>query len=202
MLLNTKFRFTPTGVGKTSSAFYPPIRGAVHPHGCGENNPGTRGSIFHLGSPPRVWGKPPSGGTAGANRRFTPTGVGKTKSRIIPIGLIEVHPHGCGENAMGAISEPSFSGSPPRVWGKRPHAGCDGQSCRFTPTGVGKTALSGEGVSQSAVHPHGCGENVPEGAGSPPFLGSPPRVWGKRGCWQALGDCQGFTPTGVGKTLR
>ncbi len=71
----------------------------VHPHGCGENLPeylpGTR------------------------ERRFTPTGVGKTMAT-------------CSKSAV-------VDGSPPRVWGKL-RAPQNQVICRrFTPTGVGKT---------------------------------------------------------------
>ena len=36
-LRSMKIRFTPTGVGKTSSEISEPIRAKVHPHGCGED---------------------------------------------------------------------------------------------------------------------------------------------------------------------
>ena len=133
-------RFTPTGVGKTvdkaifsthKSGSPPRVWGkrviislfvlltAVHPHGCGENVCHDRPSCRF--------------------RRFTPTGVGKTRPNSWPY-------------AYG-------NGSPPRVWGKLSGRGGLAWQRRFTPTGVGKTPGIAPEETRIAVHPHGCGEN-------------------------------------------
>src|SRR4051812_21770557 len=50
-------RFTPTHVGKTFTETASGIYNAVHPHACGEDEPGAAGGAGALGSPPRMWGR-------------------------------------------------------------------------------------------------------------------------------------------------
>ena len=94
------------------------------------------------------------------------------------------------------------SGSPPRVWGKLNRLAQDIGAQRFTPTRVGKTRRRVASTRPGAVHPHACGENLLGVCCGGFFVGSPPRVWGKRPrppSWQCPFR---FTPTRVGKTRR
>ncbi len=50
------FRFIPTGVGNTESAFHAVCFKTVHPHGCGEYTGNVAGTLWDYGSSPRVWG--------------------------------------------------------------------------------------------------------------------------------------------------
>ncbi len=112
--------------------------------------------------------------------RYTPTRVGKTPSVPWRALVIQVHPHACGENSMGNVFPAAFSGTPPRVWGKRILLFRLGAVQRYTPTRVGKTV---QPVSVMAIR-----------------TGTPPRVWGKRRL-TALAKRKGrYTPTRVGKT--
>jgi hypothetical protein len=53
---------------------------------------------------------------------------------------------------------------------------------------------------EGAVHPHACGENLGRARGRRPYLGPPPRVWGKRPADDGADlECRS-TPTRVGKT--
>ncbi len=116
-----------------------------------------------------------------ANRRFTPTRVGKTWAHRRACTAHAVHPHACGENQHGRAIGRGHPGSPPRVWGKRCLGAVAECNVRFTPTRVGKTSrhrLAGIGC---AVHPHACGEN-----GRRVFLAE---------------NTVRFTPTRVGKTM-
>ncbi len=113
-----------------------------------------------------------------------------------------VHPHACGENGQAARALGGVSGSPPRVWGKRPSRRTRNR--------------------RRAVHPHACGENGSPRKLTVKLIGSPPRVWGKRlrefwdqkrrpvhphACGENAHDthphqpCIRFTPTRVGKTI-
>ena len=94
-----------------------------------------------------------------------------------------------------------YGGSPPQVWGKRWRAIHQAHVWRFTPTGVGKTAAASAPVSSRQVHPHRCGENSVEERAGYTDIGSPPQVWGKRNLADQFDNLQGFTPTGVGKTV-
>ena len=71
-------------------------------------------------------------------------------------------------------------GTPPRVWGKRFLGFVVVSSYRYTPTRVGKTVDGVLYARDMLVHPHACGENVPQFTGVPVGQGTPPRVWGKR----------------------
>ena len=95
----------------------------------------------------------------------------------------------------------SYTGSPPRAWGQqRPPPHRTGQH-RFTPTGVGTTALRVGAQPSSQVHPHGRGDNVGDHAGRFSRSGSPPRAWGQPGRRLVAVPPQRFTPTGVGTTV-
>ena len=150
----------PTCVGKTTGACQPSAAHQVHPHVCGENSTTITRETTCTGTPPRVWGKP------GANLsklslfrytprvwgklmlsqshrqtpRYTPTCVGKTRSQSQAITRTQVHPHVCGENVITNFSGYTYTGTPPRVWGKR---------CRDFPI-----------APPLLVHPHVCGENL------------------------------------------
>ena len=214
------FRFTPTRVGKTPCS--PPIleTSSVHPHACGENRREEWRAAVGVGSPPRVWGKRNGSRRMAAGGRFTPTRVGKTHVGPYPCHIIRftptrvgktvgcgsmirctsVHPHACGENCSTPRSPRGGSGSPPRVWGKRDCFSIAALLHRFTPTRVGKTRAPACARARCAVHPHACGENVSNTWHALKVAGSPPRVWGKRGCRFHRARRLRFTPTRVGKT--
>ena len=112
-------RFTPTGVGTTVHLLFlaPPL--AVHPHGRGDNVRLALHPVEERGSPPRAWGQHCAIPSRRRLQRFTPTGVGTTRS-----------------NTYARFWQ---HGSPPRAWGQRVLGGRQGRSERFTPTGVGTT---------------------------------------------------------------
>ena len=111
------------------------------------------------GTSPRVWGKhwirlliirPP---------RNIPTRVGKTAAIERSSRRRPEHPHACGENGGYRGGEYSFSGTSPRVWGKRSGRAGSLLYSRNIPTRVGKTNEQGSLLSQEPEHPHACGEN-------------------------------------------
>ncbi len=152
---------------------------------CGENQISTSILVHNHGTPPRVWGKRKPGWMRLLTARYTPTCVGKTRTRRPGWRLSAVHPHVCGENRLTTAAVYFSVGTPPRVWGKRPARPARSQAPnRYTPTCVGKTYFGIDECRHTLVHPHVCGEN-----GSAPFnwsqyAGTPPRVWGKR--WHNL----------------
>jgi len=50
-------RFTPTGVGTTTSGCALGVHTTVHPHGRGDDELGKTGDTYNYGSPPRAWGR-------------------------------------------------------------------------------------------------------------------------------------------------
>ena len=133
-------RFTPTCVGKTWDSVAccfakygsPPhawgkLLGlsentwhvSVHPHMRGENSlVGASGrSITPVH--PHMRGEnvcPRYGHATGC--RFTPTCVGKTLGKYLPLPLKSVHPHMRGENFVSPSDIRRIVGSPPHAWGK------------------------------------------------------------------------------------
>ena len=69
---------------------------------------------------------------------------------------------------------------------------------RFTPTGVGTIQRRAFIPVQTAVHPHGRGDNPDEDHYSTIYEGSPPRAWGQYGARTSARSGARFTPTGVG----
>ena len=155
-----RYRFTPTGVGKTPGISRRRHRSPVHPHRCGENRRVLQIVYLFNGSPPQVWGKHHQRRAGGDLQRFTPTGVGKTAKPGAANGKPSVHPHRCGENGDFKRFIDYTNGSPPQVWGKLPALAPDKRCGRFTPTGVGKTRQYQKQIAHQKVHPHRCGENI------------------------------------------
>ena len=180
-------RSTPTRVGKTRCAFWGRLEFQVHPHACGENDPGASITDDNNGPPPRVWGKLLIWPNQHRLIRSTPTRVGKTGRSSRRQRNVQVHPHACGENAASLLADKYCRGPPPRVWGKPVIPGHEWQAVRSTPTRVGKTKKFILIVAFASVHPHACGENgiliyLPMNS-----TGPPPRVWGKlRATGQAI----------------
>ena len=77
-------RFTPTGVGTTSSLALVIPSIAVHPHGRGDNEYYLLRNFLRDGSPPRAWGQLDALAAAVSALRFTPTGVGTTAFHARP----------------------------------------------------------------------------------------------------------------------
>ena len=65
---------------------------------------------------------------------------------------------------------------------------------------MGKTSTEGRWKRRPSVHPHACGENKSWERTTPPLIGPPPRVWGKRKLQQCTPQSIWSTPTRVGKT--
>src|SRR6266545_1822074 len=91
-------RFTPTRVGTTSCGSASNCFLTVHPHACGDDRMEIIGDLRKVGSPPRVWGRPPHRRSLSRDRRFTPTRVGTTNGCASTNWIITVHPHACGDD--------------------------------------------------------------------------------------------------------
>ena len=100
--LNSNFRITPAGAGKTPpKARFIPLS-QDHPRRCGEN------LIYCI--------------VSGASAGITPAGAGKTECKQNRHYFNGDHPRRCGENALTKIHYDTEHGSPPQVRGKRPAA--------------------------------------------------------------------------------
>ena len=156
---HTSIRNTPTGVGKT----VPPLRVVrhrqKHPHGRGED---CKQSVLQAPgreTPPRAWGRRICCRRAVIALGNTPTGVGKTLSRIAKMIKTEKHPHGRGEDILRTSSTASSPETPPRAWGRR------------------HRLFTSEDLIQK--HPHGRGEDLKCIISHLCVVETPPRAWGR-----------------------
>mgnify|MGYP006985975854 CR=1 FL=1 len=111
-------RITPAGAGKTAISIRGIIPAPDHPRRCGENYAVSMYSLFPLGSPPQVRGKPGLLKKSSLGRRITPAGAGKTCSELAVRYGVADHPRRCGENLGFWVFEVRQMGSPPQVRGK------------------------------------------------------------------------------------
>ena len=171
-------RFIPTRVGNTAGFPLFCSTGAVHPHACGEHFLRVHIQEGERGSSPRVWGTPDNADLTALTNRFIPTRVGNTILIACAYEVNPVHPHACGEHALGnGLVWPPL-GSSPRVWGTRMPLAFDTKCPRFIPTRVGNTGAAVPTALLSAVHPHACGEHLFGTRSRLIDSGSSPRVWG------------------------
>ena len=132
-------RNTPTGVGKSSTAFSSSSFARKHPHGRGEEIRAGTGSFSRGETPPRAWGRVRFNDIRLLHPGNTPTGVGKRARKQCRRRVLWKHPHGRGEEGKASFHSLRASETPPRAWGR---AGCISQNAsrrRNTPTGVGKS---------------------------------------------------------------
>ena len=80
-LFSAASRITPADAGKTVLAKSEQILNEDHPRGCGENCCFATANPYHIGSPPRMRGKPAWRSCMSASRRITPADAGKTPPR-------------------------------------------------------------------------------------------------------------------------
>ena len=208
-------------MGTTDTEEPYPFPTTVHPHVCGDDLiPGSAAGP-PPGSPPRVWGRlgalrqherihrftPTCVGTTLWERskkladvRFTPTCVGTTPLFGRFYTNAAVHPHVCGDDPPGENHWRFADGSPPRVWGRQPHAVHRRHPERFTPTCVGTTEPGSRCLQSHSVHPHVCGDDHAGEHRAAGVIGSPPRVWGRHELRVRQRHRPRFTPTCVGTT--
>ncbi len=154
-------------------------RNPVHPHVRGEGKRLLGRHGRNLGSPPRAWGRRNARACGCAERRFTPTCVGKAGRSPAEAPAGTVHPHVRGEGLRFGHGILGAGGSPPRAWGRLGEDALGQSACRFTPTCVGKARNGLRATRQRAVHPHVRGEGDFAIVRFDAISGSPPRAWGR-----------------------
>ena len=134
--------------------------------------------------------------------RITPACAGKTYCGLQPVRLPEDHPRVCGENITSKTYNVRTRGSPPRVRGKHGTIKETEVKSRITPACAGKTEGGSFSSSPKKDHPRVCGENEGRHACQVFWIGSPPRVRGKRFSCSCSLFAVGITPACAGKTNR
>ena len=131
---------------------------------------------------------------------ITPADAGKTNPVFNVDFAYRDHPRGCGENSFLLIWDLRWSGSPPRMRGKRTHISKTVIRPGITPADAGKTAPFYCLYVTTGDHPRGCGENLYQSLYKLLFSGSPPRMRGKLPLPGGNSFITGITPADAGKT--
>ena len=132
-------RITPAHAGKTGDGLEDRPQGTDHPRACGENSVFLCLQPLHLGSPPRMRGKPNHKISSLVAQRITPAHAGKTTvCRRLGTSWTD-HPRACGENSDVAEKSKELLGSPPRMRGKLIDYQVVMPRSRITPAHAGKT---------------------------------------------------------------
>ena len=199
--LNSNFRITPAGAGKTAGCVNCALQAKDHPRRCGENTGLVMSGCAYPGSPPQVRGKPAYCWTAGTAPRITPAGAGKTNQRRQRHEQQQDHPRRCGENMFVRSRPQGELGSPPQVRGKQDNPPTVLPEAGITPAGAGKTSICAVRQADTEDHPRRCGENLTTFPQSSASAGSPPQVRGKHPPHFNASRRRRITPAGAGKTL-
>ena len=145
-------------------------------------------------------GKPALSFSTTSSGGITPADAGKTIFALMLDVARQDHPRGCGENAKNEPKQANAVGSPPRMRGKRlPHS-CGITALRITPADAGKTRQRNLRAETVGDHPRGCGENTKRRKFGKGYVGSPPRMRGKRFCRLCAINNRRITPADAGKT--
>ena len=185
---------------------------------CGEQNVSTIGTLFPIGSSPRVRGTVPRNSYHVVPDRFIPACAGNSTNGSCKYSTPTVHPRVCGEQIRIVRICLVLSGSSPRVRGTAFPRMHDEQIRRFIPACAGnRSERSGE-TETTAVHPRVCGEQTTmlvlcmgvsgssprvRGTVLPPisglvWAGSSPRVRGTGGLLGPKASCPRFIPACAG----
>ena len=152
-------RITPAHAGKTEKDIPYLIRFSDHPRACGENRRRYDSAGGERGSPPRMRGKQRETLLERTRRRITPAHAGKTRGCCRPRSRCADHPRACGENSRAESIGCGWSGSPPRMRGKRKARPRCAVPVRITPAHAGKTSQTKRAALGYSDHPRACGEN-------------------------------------------
>ena len=152
-------RLIPARAGKTSAPWGARGRMWAHPRACGENGFESGLDEVHDGSSPRVRGKPVLRGRVRRRQRLIPARAGKTTASHVTKCATSAHPRACGENMHKNVTNPTFTGSSPRVRGKRCRAPPGMLRGRLIPARAGKTVTLKWRHNPTEAHPRACGEN-------------------------------------------
>ena len=87
-----------------------------------------------------------------------PTRVGTSSLCPVAEGVIEDHPHACGDKQKLSRRVIAMAGSSPRVWGQDSVRVRSAPDFGIIPTRVGTRAVNNAVDSVTKDHPHACGD--------------------------------------------
>ena len=193
-------RLIPARAGKTPALLRRGGPRPAHPRACGENGGHWPGPSRHVGSSPRVRGKPLGFQPLEQRARLIPARAGKTF--LIPRLFLEpwAHPRACGENNLASSISLVKPGSSPRVRGKRRRPFHRVVIDGLIPARAGKTSAARARGAWAWAHPRACGENRTAQTRRSERPGSSPRVRGKHPVLCRCDRLVRLIPARAGKT--
>ena len=154
-------RIIPAHAGQTSDYFSSEIISSDHPRACGANLIVFGVVHTHLGSSPRMRGKPHCFRCRPYSPRIIPAHAGQTRQTLhIECGL-EDHPRACGANVDLGYDGGASVGSSPRMRGKPLRFLVFDPCGRIIPAHAGQTVCGACSTSVATDHPRACGANPP-----------------------------------------
>ena len=153
------------------------------------------------GSSPRMRGKPNRGVDGMDCAGLIPAHAGKTTLQVRSSPCVPAHPRACGENFNWSSLGITFSGSSPRMRGKRAGIHRERETRGLIPAHAGKTGPDNLRAATGWAHPRACGENGYEDHRAKARRGSSPRMRGKRVLLGEGSDGVRLIPAHAGKTF-
>ena len=115
---NEKYGIIPTRVGTRKKSLEDAGKDRDHPHACGDKLSTAFLITYFSGSSPRVWGQAVAFHRNGLALGIIPTRVGTSTETRCVTGVLEDHPHACGDKPPIYSLCKCYIGSSPRVWGQ------------------------------------------------------------------------------------
>ena len=193
-------RIIPAHAGQTCCRRRPSRSRPDHPRACGAN-PLSRTLIFSsVGSSPRMRGKLAFAVCGAGTVRIIPAHAGQTDSRPHRYDGSADHPRACGANTPDWVAGPFWSGSSPRMRGKRFRQLEARRRPRIIPAHAGQTEARTRAQVRLPDHPRACGANTPVSVHFDGKNGSSPRMRGKLGFASTRRYCRRIIPAHAGQT--
>ncbi len=195
-------RIIPAHAGQTS-----PVRRRLpcspdHPRACGANDCASVSFAFAFGSSPRMRGKRTGPTFTYSYDRIIPAHAGQTRPSASWLRHPSDHPRACGANYIATGTVTRFTGSSPRMRGKRTRPSDAPSPARIIPAHAGQTRRIQGSSSTATDHPRACGANSQLGVPLPPVVGSSPRMRGKHPARKLASSNGRIIPAHAGQTLK
>ena len=171
----------PASAGQTASGCVGEAWCGAHPRECGADSNCSRDGRTRSGSSPRVRGRQGRDVLNLFDEGLIPASAGQTRRRKCTVLMRGAHPRECGADDCARVADRRFSGSSPRVRGRRGLGGHSVARVGLIPASAGQTPPSTALGQISTAHPRECGADCFRSDPEWCARGSSPRVRGRPG---------------------